>query len=490
MYGPPRNEKRGYRLTRLCLQRGLAFIYLTGFLIAVHQFLPLAGENGLYPVGLFLKRVTFWQAPGLFWLNPSDAFMLAAAWAGVFLSVLALSGFSEKYGPWFSGLVWFLLWVLYQSFVNAGQVFYGFGWETLLLECGFLAIFFGDEKTPPPAAIIWLIRWILFRLMFGAGLIKLRGDSCWRDLTCMYYFYETQPVPNPLSWFFHHLPPLFHKGEVLVNHFTELVVPWGFFLVQPVCAIAGILTILFHLILIISGNLAWLNYITIILCFSCFDDRMLSRVTRLKPPAYGEASKIRRGMIAVLTVFILVLSIPSAANLFSRRQRMNASFEPFHLVNTYGAFGGITRKRMEVVIEGTADRVIGPETEWREYEFKCKPGDVKQRPCLMSPYLYKLDWQIWFAAMNTYAAHPWILNLTAKLLENDKPVLSLLKTNPFPDRPPHYIRAVLYEYRFSTPEERHQSGQWWIRTPVRPYLPPLSLDNPSFLKILRKQQWI
>lgn len=196
-------------------------------------------------------------------------------WIGVALSALIISGAVDVYS-WVLFVIWAVLWVLYLSFVNVGQVFYGFGWESILLEAGALSAFLGGSHTNAQIAVMWLFRWLLFRVMFGAGLIKLRGDSCWRDLSCLDYHYETQPIPNPLSWFFHHGPKWSRSSGVLFNHFAELIVPFGYFLPQPIASIAGALTILFQLLIFFSGNLSWLNVLTLCLAFSCFDDRTLA----------------------------------------------------------------------------------------------------------------------------------------------------------------------------------------------------------------------
>lgn len=379
--------------------------------------------------------------------------------------------------------------MLYLSFVNTGQIFYGFGWEMLLLECGFLAIFLGDSKTEAPAIVIWLYRWVLFRVMFGAGLIKIRGDACWRDLTCMNYHYETQPLPNALSPIFHHLPHIWHKIEVAYTHFLELVLPFFYFVPGILAAFAGAATVFFHIVLIFSGNLSWLNYVTIASAFSCFEDRHL-KFLRIKIPETRPVSVARRIVLFLLLGIVVLLSIPPVLNLFSPRQIMNTSFEPLHLVNTYGAFGSITRQRTEVILEGTSEEFPGPGTQWKEYEFKCKPGNVMRRPCVVSPYHYKIDWQMWFAAMSDFRYHPWILSLIGHLLENDPETLSLIAENPFPKEPPRWIRAELYEYRFTTAEEKKHTGAWWVRTPRGIYLPPLSLQSEQFIKILKALGYI
>jgi hypothetical protein len=462
-----------FLLTRLTFQRALAFIYFIGFLIALNQFRPLLGEHGITPIGPFLAQVTFWDAPSLLWLRPTDAAMGIISWGGLGLALFALSGWSERRGHAVSVATWAVLWLLYLSLVNVGQTFYGFGWEMLLLETGFLAIFLGSANVAPPAVVRWLILWLAFRLMFGAGLIKLRGDPCWWDLTCMTYHYETQPSPNPLSWYFHQSPTWFHQAEVLFNHFVELVVPFFFFAPRVLRAWAGALTILFQGILILSGNLSWLNYLSIVLCIACFDDRLLARFFRRTPPEPAPAGPVRQVVLTVLAMLIGLLSIPPALNLVSPRQAMNASFDPLHLVNTYGAFGSITRERHEVVIEGT-DAARPDETAlWREYEFKAKPGDPTRAPSIVSPYHYKLDWQMWFAAMSPPEYHSWFYQLLGKLLEHDRPVLGLLARNPFPNSPPKFVRARLYTYHFAEPGDR--AGRWWKRELAGEYVAPVAL---------------
>jgi Lipase maturation factor len=458
-------------LTRFCFQHALGFIYLAAFLVAANQFVPLLGEHGLQPVRRFVRHVPFRRAPSLFHLNCSDRFITATIFCGIALSVFALGGWSESFGLGVSMITWALLWMIYLSLVNVGQTFYGFGWETMLTETGFLAIFLGSSDTRPPVALMWLIIWVLFRTMFGAGMIKMRSDPCWRDLTCLYYHYETQPLPNPLSWYLHHSPHWTHKAGVLFTHFAQLLVPWFYFAPAPICYWAGGLTILFQITLILSGNLSWLNYITIVLCIPCFDDRLLGRLISL-PYSMPESMALPHEIAVIcLVVLVLCLSVRPARNLFSRRQLMNASFEPLHLVNTYGAFGAVTRQRLEVIIKGTNAKVLDDTTQWHEYEFKGKPVTVRRRPCIVSPYHWRLDWQMWFAAMSPADFHPWIFVLVQRLLEGDRKILSLFARNPFPDAPPRYVRADWYRYQFTKPGER----AWWTRTFVAEYLPPMTL---------------
>ncbi len=462
-------------LTRFCFQHALGGIYLIAFLVAANQFVPLLGERGLQPVRRFVHHVPFRHAPSLFYVNCSDQFITTAIRCGIALSIFAVTGFSESFGLTVSMLTWAFLWVIYLSLVNVGQTFYGFGWETMLCETGFLAIFLGSADTRAPVIVMWLIVWVLFRTMFGAGMIKMRSDPCWRDLTCLFYHYETQPLPNPLSWYLHHSPRWAHKTGVLFTHFAQLVVPWFYFAPAPLCYWAGAITVLFQITLIASGNLSWLNYITIALCIPCFDDGFFARFIHVPHSSPGQTSILQALAVGAVTVIVCAFSWRPALNLFSRRQLMNASFEPLHLVNTYGAFGAITRERLEVIIKGTDADFVDGSTVWREYEFKGKPGDVNRPPCIVSPYHWRLDWQMWFAAMSPPEFHPWILTFTRRLLENEKGILRLLARNPFPNRPPKFIRADLYRYEFTEPGER----AWWTRTHVSEYLSPRALHHSS-----------
>lgn len=474
----------GYWLTRLLLQRGLGLAYLIAFLVVVNQFRPLCGEKGLLPVSRFMQIATFREAPSIFFFFPKDSVFAFFGWSGVLLAAFAMTGLSERFGTGISVAVWLLLWVIYLSFVNIGQTFYAFGWESLLLESGFLAIFLGAANSEPKGVMIWLFRWVLFRVILGAGLIKLRGDPCWRDLTCLDYHFETQPMPNPLSWYFHWLPGWVHKTGVLFNHLAEVAAPFFYFAPQPLAAIAGILTVLFQGSLIVSGNFSWLNFLTLILAFSTFNDAQLRRVVPLAAPPLGPLSSLHAGVIWCVALIVAFLSIKPVRNLFSRDQVMNTSYNPFHLVNTYGAFGSITRERFEIVLEGTDETAVLPTTRWRAYEFKGKPGDPGRLPSQVAPYHLRLDWLMWFAAMPSPYYDPWFVHLLAKLLDNDAPTIALLKYNPFPDAPPRYVRALHYRYRFTTPEERRKSGCWWQRELAGIYFPPVSHNDPAFRNML------
>jgi hypothetical protein len=491
-----------YWLTRFVILRLLGFVYAMAFLVAVQQLVPLIGDNGLTPAHGFLwvvhgyygsRHVAMLHLPTLFWFGVSDLGLRIFAWVGLALSLVVLAGYANA-------ILLALLWGIYMSIVHIGNIWYGYGWEIQLLETGFLSIFLCPlldlrpfPKSRPPILVFWLFRWLGFRIMVGAGLIKLRGDDCWRNLTCMYYHYETQPIPNPISRYLHLLPHWVHNLEVLWNHFVELVVPWFSFGPRTARHAAGVLLVLFQVILIISGNLSFLNYLTIIPFLACLDDTLLrhvlpkSLVSRAEQAAaQSQPSRIRNGISVALAVLVACLSIPTVMNLVGGRQLMNSSFDPLDLVNTYGAFGTVGRERDEIVFEGTEDAVITGDTKWREYEFVAKPGDPNRRPPFVAPYQPRLDWQIWFAAMSTPAEYPWTFHFVWKLLHNDKGTLSLLANDPFPDAPPHYVRARLYRYQFVPLGEKG----WWKRELIGEWMPPFAADNEQLRQALFWKGWL
>ncbi len=470
----------GYWLGRLVLERGIAAIYVLAFVAAARQFRALIGEHGMLPVPRYLRRRPFRLSPSIFQLYYSDRFFAAICWLGAALAVALVAGAGELVPLWVVMAIWLLLWAMYLSIVNVGQTWYSFGWESILLEAGLLAVFLGNDRVAPPVLVMWLARWLLFRIEFGAGLIKLRGDSCWRDLTCLDYHHETQPMPGPLSWFFHHLPKPLHRIEVAGNHVAQLVVPFGLFAPQPIAGAAALIIIVTQLWLVASGNFAWLNWVTIVLAASALDQSWFTGLLpSLQPPAMPDPPAWFAAAAIALAVMVVVLSYWPVRNMASRNQRMNASFNPFHLVNTYGAFGTVGRSRQEVVIEGTADTELTDKTVWREYEFKGKPGATDRLPRQWAPYHLRLDWLMWFAALSPTYALPWRDALLQRLLRNDRDTLRLLRHNPFPDEPPQYVRALLYDYRFTTPAERRRDRAWWHRSLVGIYLPPVSASGVS-----------
>eukprot|EP01031_Cornospumella_fuschlensis_P028598 gene28598-34523_t len=463
-----------YWQTRVYYLHFLGFLYFNAFLIAYFQNEALIGVDGLTPASLFFGRLqahfpSQWEGfinhPTLFWY---------IALSNERLNQLALLGCLISLVPMLFGVanipVLFSLWALYFSIVNVGQTWYSFGKY--------------PKMTPTSWVTVWGNRWMLFRIMIGAGMIKIRGDECWRDLTCMNYHYQTQPNPNPLSTYFHHNPEWVHKMETMGNHVVELACPWLLLIPHSyVQRVAGSLQIFFQIVLILSGNLAFLNWLTILPAIMCFDDAMLcsprklqeinsiqeqydavsppifpffsrfskptftnddnlkkdeysnvtaaspsspSRIT-LKPTTYSTLYIYLRRVLSLTYLVVVVWgSIPVVNNLLSPTQHMNISFGSFRLINSYGAFGSITKVRHEVVLEGTRDVVVTKQTQWKEFEFFCKPGDIDRTPCLISPYHLRIDWLMWFAAFQSYQHCPWLVNMAYKLLQGDVEMNGLL----------------------------------------------------------------
>lgn len=469
-----------YYLARLLFDKGLALLYFVAFLSAFNQFPALLGENGLLPAPEYLRRVTFKFAPGLFHYKYSDQLLRGVCLIGMLISICLSVGLFDS-GPIAIHMsAWLILYFLYLSIVSVGQEFYGFGWESMILEAGFFAAFMGPAWVTPSWIPILILRWMLFRTELGAGLIKLRGDPCWKDFTCLYYHHETQPLPNPLSRFFHLRPKWFHRFGVGFSHFCQLVAPFGLFLPQPIASIAGLFLIAHQMILVISGNYSWLNWLTILLGVLALSNINPPSLTLAPIPLWFEVIQYA---VLVLAVF---LSYRPLLNLFSPRQYMNYCWNRWHLVGAYGAFGSVTKERYEVVIEGSDSEFPEDESAWREYEFKGKPGALDRVPPVVAPYHLRLDWMVWFLPFSVRVSHKniyvpghplYFIRLMQKLLQNDKRLLKLFRSVPFDKTPPKWVRARFYQYHFTNREEYRESGLIWKRELLGEYCPIVSLDN-------------
>lgn len=473
-------------LTRLVLQRGMAAIYVVAFVCVLWQFKPLLGERGLLPAPEFLRHVTFREAPGLFCWGYTDRRLDVVGWTGLAVSVLAVCGVTEAGPVWVSVGAWLLLWVLYLSVVNVGQNFYWFGWESMLLEAGFFAAFLGPMRMAPSWVPVLILRWMLFRTELGAGLIKLRADPCWRDLTCLYYHYETQPLPNPLSWYFHRIPAVLQRFSVVFSHFVQVIVPFGLFAPQPVAEVSAGMIVFQQLWLIVSGNYSWLNWLTVVLGASGFSGEVLRWVLPVGRPALLGRPLGFEVVIWAVGAATVAISVEPVKNLLSRNQKMNYSYNRYHLVNSYGAFGSVGKERYEVVIEGTEDAVLTNATEWKEYGFKAKPGDVRRMPPQVAPYHLRLDWMVWFIPFTVAVTgsgvlvrgyERWFVRFVHRLLTGDRAILGLMGKNPFRAAPPVFVRALFYRYRFADAKTRRETGAWWTRELLGTYLHPISLEE-------------
>lgn len=481
--------------------RGLAVVYAVAFASLAGQIAGLVGSNGISPAEMLLEAVHaqigsggILYYPTLAWIDPGDGFLTGMCAAGIAAAVLLFLGAAPR-------LAAAACWVLYFSLFTAGQVFLQFQWDILLLEAGFLAIFAapGGFLRPfaaghePPRAVRWLLWLLLFRLMFMSGVVKLTaGDPNWWNLTALSYHYETQCLPNPVAWHLHHLPLWFHRLSALGMFLVEIGAPLVLFTPRRLRHLGAFLLIGLQLVILVTGNFAFFNWLSIVLCLPLLDDgvalRLVPRFLRERPGSRAgsragnraaSGSRLLKAAAGTAFAAMLALNLLQLGGLFVPRALWPRVFltaagwaSHFHLVNGYGLFRVMTTKRPEIVIEGSRDRA-----EWIPYEFRYKPGDPARALPWVAPHQPRLDWQMWFAALGDVRNHPWLVNLAIRLLEGSPEVLSLLEANPFPDRPPAFVRALLYEYRFATPEERDRTGALWIRTLHSVHLTPMSLDG-------------
>jgi hypothetical protein len=389
------------------------------------------------------------------------------------LSLALITGFLVR-----TSLV--MLYVLYLSLVNGGQDFMSFQWDFLLLECGFLAIFLPWGST----IIVWLYRWLVFRFMFLGGVVKLvSGDKSWDNLTALGYHFETQPLATPLSWYVHHLPESVLMTGTGMTLITELLLAFLIFTPRRFRHIAAWCFIIFETCILLTGNYNFFNLLTIFMCLFLFDDaaikrlvpdRRLAMISNHKYPTAGVFASSCALLMACTSIYMGATQITRIVGgvrdiQYSATYRILA---PFGIVNSYGPFAVMTRVRNEIVIEGSADQII-----WQEYQFKYKPGDLDKCPGWVAPHQPRIDWQMWFAALNKPEHERWLFNLMIRLLQNSEPVTAIFKHNPFPDDPPASVRARFYEYAFTSVEERKETGRCWNRSLVGEYYPPISIKK-------------
>jgi len=485
-----------YYVTRWVFLRLLGIVNLIAFASFWSQTNGLIGSNGIAPAGLFLQGVTaraehwespwmrFFIMPTLCWITSGDVFLHLLCFVGVCAAVILIADFAPA-------ICLILLYVCYLSLATVTPDFLGFQWDTLLLEATFLSIFFAPAKLRPgirteevhSRVMLMLLRWLLFRLMFMSGFVKL-DDANWQTLKAMTFHYETQPLPHMLSWYAHHAPLWIHQLSVIATFTVELALP--FLMVAPrrvrawVCAAL----ILFQISIGMTGNYTFFNLLVIALCLLLLDDRHWQYLAPARwrhllerPPLrkLWMPRKIAMGLLALGIIFVtgLQMCLILRFNLPLWSISTLQFTDHYHISNRYGLFAKMTTSRPEIIIEGSNDG----ET-WHEYEFIWKPGALNQRPGWAQPFQPRLDWQMWFAALRT-SPPAWFQNLCYRLLEGKPEVLALLEQNPFPDAPPRYVRALRYEYRFTSPIEREASGNWWHRELLGLYMKDMSLARTS-----------
>jgi hypothetical protein len=456
----------------------LGLVYLAAFVSFAVQAEGLIGSHGILPLAKFTDAVAgrfgaerFFLAPMVFWLNDSDAAIQAVCWAGAGLSLLLVVNVLPR-------LCLFLLFALYLSLVYAGQTFMTYQWDLFLLEMGFAALLMSFATMPG----IWLLRWLMFRFMFMSGVVKLlSGDANWWNLSALSYHFLTQPLPTPLAWYAAQMPPgllAFATGSMF---FIELVLPFFIFAPRRLRFIAAFGFLLLEVSILLTGNYNWFNLETMLLCLPLFDDAALRRVlpaslAKLQPRPTTPRREVRI-VVNALALLIVVCSLVRMDQRFGGSslafaRPVDGLIRPLNVVSGYGLFAIMTTKQHEIVIEGSHDGV-----EWQEYEFRYKPGDLMRAPPWNIPHQPRLDWQMWFAALDNPRRLPWFWRFLERLLENEPAVTALLEKNPFADKAPTYVRAQFYDYTFASSEEK-ATGQWWNRRLLGQYFPPVHLKVP------------
>ena len=477
----PRLEPERDALVRFIFLRLIGAIYAVAFASLGVQVLGLIGHAGLLPLADYLAAAqqawgpaAYWRLPTLFWLGSGDEVLLGATIAGCGLGLLASLGLWVR-----SALA--AAFVLYLSLVYAGQVFMNFQWDALLLEAGFLAIFLAAGSR----IIIWLYRWLVFRFLFLSGAAKLiSGDPTWRDLSALDYHFWTQPLPTPLAWYAARLPHALAACATAATLALELGLVFLIWLPRRPRAVAGIGVLLFQLLILLTGNYGFFNLLTMALCVFLFDDaalrwlvpaRLASEIAACAPRPGRAATAVATGLaLLVVPVGLERIWQPLTQTQLPLVDALTQAISPLIIVNPYGLFATMTTTRPEIIIEGSADARI-----WREYAFPYQPGPVTRRPSWNIPHQPRLDWQLWFAAYGDAAEQNFFARLMRALLDGSVPVRGLLGVDPFPERPPTYVRAQLYEYRFADPETHARTGQWWVRRPQGLYFPQVSLGDFS-----------
>ena len=524
LFGFSDDPRRSYVIARAIFLRALGGVYLIAFVSLWVQIDALVGSRGILPARAYLEAfrvpgvlsiARFLQLPTLCWISQSDSFLHFLCGGGVALAGMLVLGLVPAPAL-------FLLWLFYLSLVNVGQVFLGYQWDALLLEAGFLAIFFapprwrlgpplvfrrgshsiaefhGTAAPAPSRPVLYLLRWLLFRLMFLSGLVKLTsGDPTWRNLTAMRYHYWTQPLPTWTSWYIHLAPDWFAAASTAGVFAAELLAPLLIFCPRRFRLIGCAAMVLFQLLIAATGNYGFFNLLAIVLCLTLVDDAVWMRLgiggkkllladknvcptadknvcptadKNVCPTGTTRWTRYRAWATVPLAMVIFILTFPPGLQWIGMGDlvprplfRAYVAVAPFQSINGYGLFANMTTERPELIIEGSDDR-----EHWQAYEFQWKPGDVTRRPRFCAPHMPRLDWQLWFAALELTGGQdvPWVRPFLERLHEGSPPVLKLLRKNPFPDRPPRYFRIVVYEYRFTTWSERSASGDWWQRTRV------------------------
>ena len=475
-------------VARWLFLRSLGLIYFSAFFALLFQVRGLIGSKGILPAADYLQMarslgaLRLWYIPTLLWASPTDHMLMSLCWLGLIASILVVANIWPR-------MTLAVCFVCFLSFVSAAQDFSGYQSDGMLLEAGFLALFLAPPRvlpgwgarSPASRAAMFLLLWEWFRIYFESGIVKLAsGDPTWRNFTAMYEYYQNGPLPTWIGWYLQHLPHWFHIASAVLTLAMELVIVWLAFLPRPFRIACFFIVTIWQAVVIATANYAFLNYLVLVLAFLLLDDAFLKPLIPSRfhgsldeketPPP---AAPIRIALSALMLAWIFyATTAPLIRMLWHEAPLPNApaaALEPFRIANEYGLFAVMTPHRYEIEFQGSPDN-----QHWTPYPFRYKPQDPTERPRIYAPYQPRFDWNLWFASLGPWQQNAMVPRTEALLLINDHDVLALFRANPFPTTPPKFVRAVLWQYWFSTPEEKRTQGVWWRRELLGTYAPTIT----------------
>ncbi len=513
----PVHGRSDHLIARWLFLRSLGLIYFSAFFSLLFQVRGLIGPQGILPATEYLQNLSslgplrFWYVPSLLWLNSGDHMLMALCWVGLAGSLILFVNLWPR-------AMLIVCFVCFLSFVTAAQDFSGYQSDGMLLEAGFLSIFLGPSgflpglgaRNPPIRAAMFLLLWEWFRIYFESGVVKLAsGDPTWRNLTAMYEYYQNGPLPTWIGWYLQHLPYWFHIATAAMTLFMELVLVWMAFLPRRWRIVCFFVVTAWQIGVIATANYTFLNYLVLILAFLLLDDAFLLRFVPLRwrrhlsscsipideaklaqqsssddqsitSLARKPLANLQAGLTAIVLTWIFYATLIPLAQMSWHTAPFPLApvlaLEPFRIANQYGLFAVMTPHRYEIEFQGSNDGV-----HWIAYPFRYKPQALNERPRIYAPYQPRFDWNLWFASLGSWQEYPIVPRTEELLLENDNAVLGLFAGNPFTNAPPRLVRAVLWQYWFSTMEQKRREGIWWRRQLLGPYAPTLTmLPNGHF----------
>lgn len=513
---------RGHLWARWIFLRALALIYLSAFYSFFFQIKGLIGPTGILPAQDYLQAVAaqlhsvrYWFAPTLLWFGSSDRALMAICWLGIIASLLAFFNL----WPRVSLAICF---VCFLSLIAAAQDFASYQSDGMLLAAGFLSLFLAPpgiwpnmgRRNPPSRASQFLLLWIWFRIYFESGVVKiLSGDRSWRNFTAMDDYYQNSPLPTWIGWYVQHLPHWFHAATVGLTFAVELVLCWALFLPRRFRIACFCIVTPFQIAIILTGNYAFLNFIVLSLGFLLLDDKFIEWViprkirerldrrpaqdasadasaapaTQENPSERASWHKVRAaaGMVVAGICFLWIFYATSAKLIWMFTENAPLPrepvqlLEPFRIANQYGLFAVMTHARFEIEFQGSRDGKT-----WTAYPFRYKPQNPAAAPGIYAPYQPRFEWNLWFASLGAWPQYRFVVWTEERLLSDDPGVLQLFAKNPFGDDPPAEVRAVIYQYWFTSMANKRKTGMWWRRALLGDYAPPLERQSDGKIVVL------